>query len=79
MVESTLSASAEIFKNLSLNCQQLKIVLHILEEMTFRAIVQGRELGDSRLLIIHEQLEVLSLKAQQLNHDLEKRLREIGL
>ena len=74
MAEPTVSASAEIFKNLSLDCQQLKLILRILEELIFRALVRGRELGDNRLLILHEQLEVLVLKSQQITDDLEKRL-----
>ena len=74
MAEPRLSAHAEIFKQLSLDCQQLKLILRILEELIFRALVRGRELGDSRLLILHEQLEVLALKAQQTTGDLEKRL-----
>ena len=74
MAEPRLPAHAEIFKQLSLDCQQLKLILRILEELIFRALVRGRELGDGRLLILHEQLEVFVLKAQQITDDLEKRL-----
>lgn len=74
MANVNLPTSVEFFKQLSLDCQQLKLILQILEELVFRALVRGRELGDNRLLILHEQLEVLALKAQHLTDDLEKRL-----
>jgi hypothetical protein len=72
MAEPRLSAHAEIFKQLSLDCQQLKLILRLLEELIFRALVRGRELGDGRLLILHEQLEVLALRAQRITDDLEE-------
>jgi len=74
MANIKLPASAEFFKQLSIEYQQLKIVIQLIETFAFRATVRGHELGDSRLLLILEQLEVLVLKAQQLIYDLEKRL-----
>lgn len=74
MAEARLSASAEIFKQLPTEFQQLKLLIKLLETFAFRALARGYELGDSRLLLILEQQEVLVLKTHQLVNDVEKHL-----
>lgn len=71
MALSKLPASAEFFKQLSLECQQLRIMIRLLDELAFQALVRGRMLNDPPLLLILEQMEICSLKAQQLTDGLE--------
>ncbi|HUX79180.1 MAG TPA: hypothetical protein VMW10_05485 [Alphaproteobacteria bacterium] len=69
-----LHASPDFFKQLSLDFQQLKLIIHTLETYAFRASVRGHELGDGRLLLILDQLEVFVLTAKSLLEGLEKLL-----
>ena len=57
MASAKLHASADFFKQLSLEFQQLNLVIQALETFVFRASVRGRELGDNRLLLILNQLD----------------------
>ncbi|MBA3814079.1 MAG: hypothetical protein H0X26_06285 [Alphaproteobacteria bacterium] len=77
MAAAKLAALAENFKEISLDCQQLTIIIPIMEELIFEGLVRGRQLGDNRVLIIFELLEMLVLKGQQLVDDLEKRLNTV--
>jgi hypothetical protein len=71
MATTNLSASADFFKHLSLECEQLKLTVHILKTFTLRAKVRGQELGDKRLLLILDQLEVFVAHAKYLLECLE--------
>ncbi len=75
MGEPRLPASAEFFKQLSLEYQQLKFIIHVQENSVVGALIHGCELERQYLLYIIEQLEVLILKTQQLKDKIEKRLR----
>ena len=72
MASANLHASPDFFKQLSLEFQQLKFTVQILETFIFRASVRGHELADKRLLLILDQLEVFILKAKHLLEGLEK-------
>ena len=72
MARANLHASPNFFKQLSLEFQQLNIIVQILETFIFRASVRGHELGDKRLLLILDQLEVFITKAKHLLEGLEK-------
>ncbi|OJW51155.1 MAG: hypothetical protein BGO67_12575 [Alphaproteobacteria bacterium 41-28] len=74
MANAKLHASSEFFKQLSLDFQQLKLVIQALETFAFRALVRGHELGDNRLLLILDQLEVFVSTAKHLLEGLEKLL-----
>jgi hypothetical protein len=78
MALSKLPASAEFFKQLSLECQQLRITLQLLDTLAFRASVRGRQLGDQPLLLILDQIEICVSKAQDFMDDLEI-LSQFGL
>ena len=78
MALSKLPASAEFFKQLSLDYQQLRLTIQLLETFAVRALARGHELGDSQLLLILEQLEVFVLKTQDLLDDLEEPLCVVG-
>jgi hypothetical protein len=79
MAYSKLHASPDFFKQLSLDLQQLKLTIHTLETFAFRASVRGHELGDRRLLLILDQLEVFASKTKSLLEGLEKFLRMVVL
>lgn len=71
MATANLSASADFFKQLSLECQQLHLIINLLETFAFRAKVRGHDLGDKRLLLILDQLEVFAAIAKHLMECLE--------
>lgn len=71
MAIDKLPASADFFKQLSHECQQLKILIQLLETLAFRASVRGKQLGDPPLLVILEQMEICTAKTLQLMDDLE--------
>lgn len=74
MARANLHASPDFFKQLSLEFQQLKLTVQILETFIFRASVRGYELEDKRLLLILNQLEIFATKAKHLLERLEKLL-----
>ncbi|MBY0273568.1 MAG: hypothetical protein K2X02_09245, partial [Alphaproteobacteria bacterium] len=74
LARANLHASPDFFKQLSLEFQQLKLTVQILETFIFRASVRGYELGDKRLLLILDQLEIFASKAKYLLERLEKLL-----
>jgi hypothetical protein len=74
MATANLHISEDFFKQLSLEFQQLKIIIQVLETFTFRATVRGHELGDNRLLLILDQLEVFILTSKRLMDGFEKLL-----
>lgn len=78
MADATLPVSAENFKHVSLECQQLKLTIQLLETFAVRALARGHELGDRKLLIILEQLDVFVFKTLYLLDNLEKRSCGIG-
>ncbi len=71
MATSKLHASPEFFKQLSLDFQQLNITLQTLDTFVCRALARGEVLGDRRLQLILEQMEVFILKAKHLYGSLE--------
>ncbi len=77
MAKPRLSVSAEFFKQLSLEYQQLKFIIRVQENFAVGALIHGYELERQYLLYIIEQLEVLILKTQQLKDKIEKRLGRI--
>lgn len=78
MATSKLPASAHFFKQLSLECQQLRITLDLLDTLAFRASVRGLQLGDRPLLLILDQIEICVSRAQDFMDDLEM-MSEFGL
>lgn len=74
MVHAKLHASSDFFKKLSLDFQQLKLTIQTLETFASRASARAQELGDRRLLVILNQLEVFLSKAKYLLENLEKLL-----
>ena len=74
MATAKLPASAEFFKQLCLECQQLKFIIQVIENFAFQALVQRYELENQYLLYILEQLGGLILKTQRLMDELEKRV-----
>ena len=75
MAVANLHVSSEFFKQLSLEYQQLSHSVHLLGTFTNRACVRGHELGDKRLLLIHDQLEIFVSVAKNHLENLEKLLR----
>lgn len=71
MATTSLSASAGFFKQLSLECQQLRLTTNLLEAFALRAKARGDELGDKRLLLILDQQEVFLANAKYLVECLE--------
>ena len=75
MALGKLPASADFFKQLSREYQQLKFIIHVQENFAFSALIHGYECESHYLLYIIEQLEVLILKTQQLKDEIEKYLQ----
>ena len=71
MAMPTLPAPAALFKGLSLEHQQLRLTVQLLQTFAVRALVRGHELDDQRLVIILDQLEMLLAKAQRLMDEME--------
>lgn len=76
MALSKLPASADFFKQLSCEYQQLKFIIQVQENFALGSLIYGRELERQYLLYIVEQLGVLILKTQQLRDKVEKLLDE---
>lgn len=76
MANSTLPASADFFKQLSQDYEQLTFILRVQENVAFRAAFHGREPERQLLLYLVEQLENLILKTYQLKDRIEERLQE---
>ena len=74
MATPKLPASAEFFKQLSFEYQQLKFIVQVQENFVLGSLIHGRELETQYLLYIIEQLGVLILKTQQLKDKVEKQL-----
>ena len=74
MAYSKLHASSDFFKQLSLDFQQLKLVIEIIETFVSRVTMRGYDLRDARLLLIIDQLEAFVLSAKSLVEGLEKLL-----
>lgn len=74
MASAKLQASSDFFKQLSLEFQQLKLILHTLETFAHRATDRGYQLEDKRLLEILEQMEIFILNVKQLHNRLESLL-----
>ena len=75
MAVANLHVSSEFFKKYSLEVQQLSHSVHLLSTFTNRAWVRGHELGDKRLVIIHDQLEIFVSVAKLHLENLEKLMR----
>ena len=75
MASDKLSASADFFKQLSHEYQQLRFIIQVQENFAFSALIHGYELESRYLQYIIEQLEVLILKTQQLRTEVEKYLQ----
>lgn len=58
MANCKLHVSQDFFKELSLKHQQLDLTTQILEAYANRAWVRAQELGDQRLILIINQLEI---------------------
>lgn len=74
MALDKLPASAQFFKQLSLEYQQLKFNIQVQENFVLGSLIRGSELEERYLLYIIEQLGVLILKTQQVKDKVEKRL-----
>lgn len=72
MADSKLPASADFYKQLSHEFQQVGFIVHVLEKFALQALLRGYECEPPYLPYIVEQLDVLVLKTQQLRDDLEK-------
>ncbi len=78
MAVANLHVSSEFFKQYSLEVQQLSHSVHLLSTFTNRAWVRGHELGDKRLVIIHDQLEIFVSVAKLHLENLEKFLINVS-
>jgi len=78
MALSKLPASAEFFKQLSFEYQQLKFIIQVQENFVLGALIRGSELDERYLLYIIEQLGMLIFKTQQLKEKVEKHLYGIA-
>jgi hypothetical protein len=74
MAHAKLHASSDFFKQLSLDHQQLKLVIDIIETFVSRVSVRGYELRDTRLLLLIDQLESFVDAAKSLLEGFEKLL-----
>jgi hypothetical protein len=75
MAVANLHVSSEFFKAYSLEYQQLSHSVHLLSTFTNRAWVRGYELGDKRLVLIHDQLEIFVSVTKRHVENLEKLMR----
>ncbi len=75
MAINKLHVSSEFFKAHSLEYQQLSHSVHLLSTFTNRAWVRGHELGDKRLVLIHDQLEIFVSVTKHHLENLEKLMR----
>lgn len=75
MAIDKLPASAEFFKQLSHDYQQLRFIIQVQENFALGALIHGFELENHYLLYILEQLGLLMSKIQQLRGEVEKQLR----
>lgn len=74
MAISKLTASAEFFKQLSFEYEQLKFIIQVQENFALGSLIHEHELETQYLLYIIEQLGVLIFKTQQLKEKVEKQL-----
>ena len=74
MATSNLRVSADFFNQLSIEFQQLRITMQLLETFVSRAIRRGEELGDTRLILILDQALTFVERTQHLDDRLEKLL-----
>ena len=72
MATSKLSASTDFFKQLSLECQQQTLTLHLLDTFVSLATERGGELRDNRLMVILDQAGLFVTKAKTLQDRLEE-------
>jgi len=72
MATSKLYASPDFFKHLSLEHQQLTLTIDLLETFVSRALQRSTEVGDARLMLILDQVEVFTFNAKHLSHRLGK-------
>ena len=75
MAIGNLHVSSEFFKQYSLEYQQLSHSVYLLSTFTNRAWVRGHELGDKRLVLIHDQLEIFVSVAKNHVENLERLMR----
>ena len=76
MALGKLPASADFFKQLSREYQQLRLILQVQESFTSSVASYGYEDEGRFLLYIIEHLDLLSFKAQQVKGKVENRLWE---
>ena len=79
MATGKLHTSTYFFKQLSLELQQLKLTIQLLETFVFRAKDRGQELKDNRLLLILDQLDGFVLNAKCLNDRLLQNIMLVGI
>ena len=77
MANSNLSASADFFKQLSLEYHQLEIAAQLLGTYATRALGRGYEVGDKPLMILLEQFEALVALLKRLLDHLEGLLEQV--
>lgn len=75
MAVANLHVSSALFKEISLEYQQLSHSVQLLSTFANRAWVRGVELGDKRLMIIHDQLDVFISVTKHHMENLEKIMR----
>ena len=75
MAVANLHVSSEFFKALSLEYQQLHHSIYLLGTFANRAWVRGHELGDKRLVLIHDKLDVFVSVAKYHMENLERLLK----
>ena len=75
MAVANLHVSSEFFKAHSLEYQQLSHSVQLLGTFANRAWVRGVELGDKRLMIIHDQLDIFISMTKIHMENLEKLMR----
>jgi len=76
MAKPNVPASADFFKQLSQNYEQLRFLLHVQETFAFGAAIHGYEPESQLLLYLIEQLGILISQTQKVMDKVEKRLRD---
>lgn len=76
MAKPNLPASADFFKQLSKDYEQLRFMLRVQEAFTICAAIQDYDVEKQVLPYLIEQLEIFTFKIQQVKDKIERRMQE---
>lgn len=60
-----LDKNSTSFNDLSIKTKEISLISSIIDELLERAIDRGNELGDTRLMLIHDQIKSFTERAKQ--------------